>query len=141
MRTHKRVPRKNLMTPAQVREERRINPWLSLAQGVILQAIFDWRALEADVKIVGGAKTTFDGLRAFFRSQWADHLLLCTDISALYVLDVLENELAEIEAGRTQVLPRVNARPTVVRRAKPKSAAALDDLKQWTNDKPTRRKA
>ena len=93
------------------------------------------------MKIVGGAKTTFDGLRAFFRSQWADHLLLCTDISALYVLDVLENELAEIEAGRTQVLPRVNARPTVVRRAKPKSAAALDDLKQWTNDKPARRKA
>ena len=93
------------------------------------------------MKIVGGAKTTFDGLRAFFRSQWADHLLLCTDISALYVLDVLENELAEIEAGRTQVLPHVNARPTVVRRAKPKSAAALDDLKQWTNDKPTRRKA
>lgn len=127
------------MTPAQVREERRINPWLSLAQGVILQAIFDWRALEADVKIVGGAKTTFDGLRAFFRSQWADHLLLGTDISAVYVLDILENELAEIEAGRTQVLPRVNARPTVVRRAKPKSAAALDDLKRWTDGKSAKK--
>ena len=38
MRTHKRVPRRNLMTPAQAREERRINPWLSLAQGVIRPA-------------------------------------------------------------------------------------------------------
>lgn len=80
--------------------------------------------------------TTADVLRGDCEPLWSDNL-----VPIRPGLDVLENELAEIEAGRTQVLPRVNARPTVVHRAKPKSAAALDDLKQWTNDKPARRKA
>lgn len=104
-------------------EERRVNPWLSLAQGIVLQAIFDWRMLEAGAKDVRAGAMNYSSLRSFFRSQWAEHLLLCTDLSPLYILEILDRELADVESGYAQTRKCINARPTVVRVTKKRGGA------------------
>ena len=114
---------RNYTAPTWVSEERRINPWLSLAQGIVLQAIFDWRMLEAGAKDVRAGAMNYSSLRSFFRSQWAEHLLLCTDLSPLYILEILDNELLGVESGRMQARKCINARPTVVRATKKRGGA------------------
>lgn len=114
---------RNYKAPARVSEERRINPWLSLAQGIVLQAIFDWRMLEARARPAREVVVNYSALRSFFRSQWAEDLLICTDLSPLCILEILEKELLDVESGRMKACKCINARPTVVRVTKRRGEA------------------
>lgn len=132
MNSYRRCAARSRRTPARRREERRVNPWLSLAQGVVLQAIADWRTLESGARVSGSPKTTVDSLRAFFRSQWADDLLLCTDISASYVLDILERERTNAEREHTPAARRKRGRPVGACCAHTGRAASIRELKRFT---------
>lgn len=70
-----------------------VNPWLSLAQGVVYQAIMDWRRLDEGMQV---PLTTYDGLRAFFSSSWCEQLLLFTSIHPSRILAKLEKHTEEV---------------------------------------------
>ena len=69
-----------------------VNPWLSLAQGVVYQAIIDWRALD-DGRTV--ERTNYTVLRNFFKSAWCENLLLFTDITPQSIIESLEKHSKE----------------------------------------------
>ena len=72
-----------------------VNPWLSMAQGVVYQAIMDWRRLDAGINV---PNTSYDSLRKFFRSGWCEQLLLFTSIHPSRILAKLEQHTREKEA-------------------------------------------
>lgn len=66
-----------------------VNPWLSLAQGVVYQAVLDWRAMNRGKEF---ATESYSSLRRFFLSPWCDSLLVFTDINPIELVDILEAE-------------------------------------------------
>lgn len=72
----------------------KVNPWLSLAQGIIYQAILDWRTLDAG-RVVPGVN--YISLRNFLRSPWCDTLLLFTDIEPEVIVESLERHSRELK--------------------------------------------
>lgn len=63
----------------------------SLANGIILFAIEDWRALCVGKK---RGVITFDDLRRFFMSEWCS--ILCGQTNPLYILRKLEDEREQL---------------------------------------------
>lgn len=74
----------------------RINPWLALAQGIVLQGVNDWRALDAGIPI---SRVNYIELRTFFNSQWCEHLLIYSGIHPSRILQTLEEELRQSETA------------------------------------------
>lgn len=72
--------------------EQRVNPWLSLAQGIVYQAIVDWKFLDAGRPIPG---VNYVKLRKFLTSPWCETLLLFTGIAPEAVIDSLERHTRE----------------------------------------------
>ena len=69
-----------------------VNPWLALAQGIVYQAILDWRILDSDREL---SKISYTTLRSFFRSPWCESLLLFTDIDPEVIVARLEAQTKE----------------------------------------------
>ena len=63
----------------------------SFANGIILFAIEDWRALCEGKKRSG---VTFDSLRNFFKGEWCS--ILCGQTNPLYILRKLEDEREQL---------------------------------------------
>lgn len=127
MSVYRQRKRHSNIAPTQEKRERRVNPWLSLAQGIVLQAIFDWRVLEAGGSIKDRS-VTFEALRIFFRSPWCDTLLMFTGADPDYIRNLLERELAEVGSGAREPVRSCNQRPKVQL-----TKRRQDDLKQLKN--------
>jgi hypothetical protein len=85
----KKRKKKMIGAAAQNATGRPVNPWLSLAQGIVYQAILDWKRLDDGATV---RNTNYTTLRNFFRSAWCESLLLFTDISPELILEKLEKE-------------------------------------------------
>ncbi len=112
MAQKRRKKRHANIAPTNEKRERRVDPWLSLAQGIVLQAIFDWITLETGGEIKE-SRVTLNSLRLFFRTAWCETLLLFTDINPDLILEILEKELADVGEGTKEAVTRCNQRPTV----------------------------
>lgn len=69
-----------------------VNPWLSLAQAIVYQAILDWWALDEGR---APSQTNYNVLRNFFMSPWCDTLLLFTSIEPRHIVERLEKHSRE----------------------------------------------
>lgn len=86
----KPTQKKRLKEPPPV--EQQVNPWLSLAQGIVYQAIVDWKSLDACRPIPGVSYVT---IRKFLLSPWCETLLLFTDIAPEAIIEALERHSRE----------------------------------------------
>lgn len=79
-------------------ENTNIDPWELLASQIVVQAIEDWRLLidgKAWDKEFPRKWCNFDELRAFFKSQYCELLMLDCEIEPLEILRMLEEELRD----------------------------------------------
>lgn len=65
----------------------KVDPFLSLAQAIVYQAVLDWRAMDRGARI---DRENYRTLRNFFLSPWCDTLLLYTDIDPIRIVKELE---------------------------------------------------
>lgn len=65
----------------------KVNPYLSLAQGIVYQAVLDWKALSRGRYLPSVSKKA---LRQFFNSAWCEQLLIYTDIEPKDIIRELE---------------------------------------------------
>lgn len=105
-----------------------LEPWCELAQGIVLQAVNDWRTLLAEGSIPGGSEVDLASLREFFRSPWCAQLLSGTSAEPDAILARLEGELAAAAPYRRAALERAAARP---RPAVCGEAPELTELRRW----------
>ena len=73
-------------------ESQTINPWLSLAQNIVYQAILDWRRIDAGIKV---PCENHASLLRFFNSKWCDTLLLYSGVSPERIIETLKAESEE----------------------------------------------
>lgn len=63
------------------------NPWSSLAQAIVYQAVLDWKAIDDGRPIAG---VNYAALRNFFLSPWCETLLLFTGLDPRMIVERLE---------------------------------------------------
>lgn len=90
--TPRRKRMQHLYRSTQMPNTTGIDPWSALAQGIVLQAIYDWRDLVERGKISNAGNVTFNELRRFLAGVWCGILLSETDIEPEFVLSMLEDE-------------------------------------------------
>ena len=74
------------------------DPYRRLAASIVLQAVDDWwQLVEAHVWLDNYflPQKNFEELRAFFKSEWCEFLLIHTDVKPGDILQQLEKELQE----------------------------------------------
>jgi hypothetical protein len=71
----------------------RVNPYLTLAQAIVYQAILDWQRLDAGLSV---PYENYITLRKFFNSAWCATLLSFTDIEPRQILEALKNKTVEV---------------------------------------------
>ena len=65
----------------------KVNPYLSLAQAIVYQAVLDWKAM-SEGKVI--SKETKHSLLKFFNSPWCEQLLIYTDIEPKDIIRELQ---------------------------------------------------
>lgn len=71
----------------------KLDPWMSLAQAVVYQAVLDWKTLDAGRDV---HDTNYISLRQFFKSQWCELLLTFSGLNPDTILSRLEAHTKEV---------------------------------------------